>query len=140
MDITLKLSKDFERCLEDLKKKYGEDFEYINGLHPSQLDFSEFIDNFVDKDTLADASIDPNANANHKDIRSFMTEKAKSEDKLFGLNKIFHVITPKGIATLAMLRTGLIQSTNDPRFEGFWQLFESDMERLGYIVYEQEVE
>ena len=40
-----------------------------------------------------------------------------------------YVITPKGIATL-----------NDPRFEGFWQLFESDMERLGYIVYEQEVE
>lgn len=29
-----------------------------------------------------------------------------------------YVITPKGIATLAMLRTGLIQSTNDPRFEG----------------------
>ena len=92
MDITLKLSKDFERCLEDLKKKYGEDFEYINGVHPSQLDFSEFIDNFVDKDTLADASIDPNANANHKDIRSFMTDKAKSEDKLFGLNKIFLTI------------------------------------------------
>ena len=89
MDIRLKLSKDFERCLEDLKEKYGEDFEYINGLHPSQLDFSDFIDNFVDKDTLADASIDPNANANHKDIRSFMTEKGKSEDKLFGLNKIF---------------------------------------------------
>ena len=89
MDIQLKLSKDFERFLEELKQKYGEDFEYINGLHPSQLDFSEFIDNFVDKDTLADASIDPNANANHKDIRSFMTEKGKSEDKLFGLNKIF---------------------------------------------------
>lgn len=89
MDIQLKLSKDFERCLEDLKEKYGEDFEYINGLHPSQLDFSEFIDKFVDRDTLADTSIDPNANANHKDIRSFMTEKGKSEDKLFGLNKIF---------------------------------------------------
>ena len=89
MEIQLKLSKDFERCFEELKKKYGEDFEYINGLHPSQLDFSEFIDNFVDHDTLADASIDPNANANHKDIRSFMTEKGKSEDKLFALNKIF---------------------------------------------------
>ena len=89
MEIQLRLSKDFERCLDDLKQKYGEDFEIINGLHPSQLDFSEFIDNFVDKDTLADASIDPNANANHKDIRSFMTEKGKSEDKLFGLNKIF---------------------------------------------------
>ena len=89
MEIQLRLSKDFERCLEEMKKKYGEDFEYINGLHPSQLDFSEFIDNFVDKATLADSSIDPNANANHKDIRSFMTEKGKSEDKLFGLNKIF---------------------------------------------------
>ena len=89
MEIQLRLSKDFERFLEEMKRKYGEDFEIINGLHPSQLDFSEFIDNFVDKDTLADSSIDPNANANHKDIRSFMTEKAKSEDKLFGLNKIF---------------------------------------------------
>lgn len=89
MDIQLKLSKDFERFLEELKQKYGEDFEYINGLHPSQLDFSEFINNFVGHDTLADASIDPNANANTKDIRSFMTEKGKSEDKLFGLNKIF---------------------------------------------------
>lgn len=89
MDITLKLSKDFERCLEDLKKKYGEDFEYINGLHPSQLDFSEFLVKFVAEDTMADVTIDPNANARHKDIRSFMTEKGKSEDKLFGLNKIF---------------------------------------------------
>ena len=89
MDIQLKLSKDFERFLEELKQKYGEDFEYINGLHPSQLDFSEFINSCVGHDTLADASIDPNANANTRDIRSFMTEKGKSEDKLFGLNKIF---------------------------------------------------
>ena len=80
MDITLKLSRDFERCLDDLKRKYGEAFEYLNGLHPSQLDFSEFIDKFVEKDTMADTSVDPNANANHKDIRSFMTEKAKSEN------------------------------------------------------------
>ena len=92
MEINIKVDKDFERCLEDLKKKYGEDFEYINGLHPSQLDFSEFIDKFVDKKTLADASIDPNANAYHKDIRSFMTEKGKSEDKLFALSKIFSTI------------------------------------------------
>lgn len=95
MDITLKLTKDFERCLEDLKKKYGEDFEYINGLHPTQLDFSEFLDKFVKQDTMADATIDPNANASHKDIRSFITEKGKSEDKLFGLNKIFLEIKKK---------------------------------------------
>lgn len=95
MDITLKLSTDFERCLEDLKRKYGSDFEYINGVHPSQLDFSEFLDKFVSEDTMADATIDPNANARHKDIRSFMTEKGKSEDKLFGLNKIFTEIKKK---------------------------------------------
>ena len=47
MDISLRVTKDFERCLDDLKKKYGEDFEYINGLHPSQLDFSEFLENMV---------------------------------------------------------------------------------------------
>ena len=95
MEINIKLNKDFERCLEDLKKKYGEDFEYINGVHPSQLDYSEFINNFVRKDTLADISIDPNANASHRDIRSFMTEKGKSADKLFGLNKIFLEIKKK---------------------------------------------
>lgn len=92
MEINLKVNKDFERTLEELKKKYGEDFEYINGVHPNQLDFSEFIDNFVAKDTLADVSIDPNANANNRDIRSFMTEKGKSEDKLFALSKIFSTI------------------------------------------------
>ena len=89
MQIELKLTKDFENCLADLAKKYGEDFEFINGIHASQLDFSEFLNKFVGKDTLADATIDPNAASNHRDIRSFMTEKAKSEDKLFGMNKIF---------------------------------------------------
>lgn len=95
MNIELKLTKDFERCLDDLRKKYGEDFEFLNGVHPSQLDFSEFLNKFVGQDTVADATIDPNANARHKDIRSFMTEKGKSEDKLFGLNKIFMEIKKK---------------------------------------------
>lgn len=95
MEINIKLNKDFERCLEDLKKKYGEDFEYINGVHPTQLDYSEFINNFIKEDTLADVSIDPNANSNNRDIRSFMTEKGKSSDKLFGLNKIFLEIKKK---------------------------------------------
>ena len=95
MEINLQLSKDFERCLEDMKKKYGEDFEYINGIADSQLDYSSFLNNFVSKTTLADVSIDPNANSSHRDIRSFMTEKGKSEDKLFGLNKIFLEIKQK---------------------------------------------
>lgn len=95
MNIELNLNTDFERCLNDLRIKYGEDFEYLNGLHPSQLDYSEFLNKFVQQDTLADATIDPNANASHKDIRSFVTEKGKAEDKLFGLNKIFVEIKKK---------------------------------------------
>ena len=95
MDISIKLSRDFERCLDDLRKKYGEDFEYLNGIHPSQLDHSCFLDNFVKNETLADTTVDPNANANHKDIRSFIIEKGKSEDKLFGLNKVFYEMKKK---------------------------------------------
>ena len=89
MNIELKLNKDFERTLETLRVKYGEDFEYLNGVHPSQLDYSDFLESFIKNDTLADSTIDPNANANHRDIRSFITEKGKPSDKLFGLNKIF---------------------------------------------------
>ena len=85
----LNLNPDFERTLDQLRVEFGSDFEYINGVHPSQLDYSEFLNNFVKTATVADATVDPNANANHKDIRSFMTEKGKSSDKLFGLNKIF---------------------------------------------------
>ena len=100
MEIKLNLNPDFERTLESLRTKYSSDFEYINGVHPSQLDYSEFLNNFVKNDTLADTTVDPNANANHKDIRSFITEKGKASDKLFGLSKIFAEIKKKwGIRT-----------------------------------------
>lgn len=95
MHIELQVNKDFERYLEELRRKYGEEFELINGVHSSQLDYSQFLQKFVTNDTLADTSIDPNANANHRDIRSFMTEKGKSEDKLFALSKIFYEIKKK---------------------------------------------
>lgn len=89
MNIQIKLNPDFERTLEYLKNKYGHDFEVINGISEEQLDPSCFLDNFIASDTVADATIDPSAGSRHKDIRSFMTEKGKSEDKLFGLHKIF---------------------------------------------------
>lgn len=67
----------------------------LNGIDESQLDYSEFLNHFITAGNLADASIDPNANSSHRDIRSFMTEKSKSADKLFGLNKIFIEIKKK---------------------------------------------
>ena len=95
MNINLTLDKDFERTLDNLREKYGEEFEYINGVHPTQLDYSEFLTKFTQEKTLADSTIDPNANAHHRDIRSFLTEKEKPSNKLFGLSKIFKEIKKK---------------------------------------------
>ena len=94
MDIALKFNKDFERALESLREKYGEDFEILNGIHSSQMNFSDFIDAFVDKN-VADVTIDANANASNKDIASFRTEKGKSIDKVIAANKIFYEIKKK---------------------------------------------
>ena len=56
MKIELKLNEDFERFLNELRIKYGTDFEFINGLHPSQLDNTEFLAKFTAEETLADAT------------------------------------------------------------------------------------
>ena len=94
MDIKIKMNKDFERAFNAVDEKYGEDFEVLNGFHESQLNFSDFIDGFIDK-SVADATIDSNANAKHKDICSLRGEKGKSEDKLFAFNKIFYELKKK---------------------------------------------
>lgn len=89
LNINIKVNRDFERAFKTISDKYGEDFEILNGFHESQLNFSDFIDGFVDKN-VADVTIDGNANAHHKDICSMRGEKGKSEDKLFAFNKIFY--------------------------------------------------
>ncbi len=94
MDIPIKMDKDFETALKGIEAKYGEEFEVLNGFHESQLNFSDFIDGFIDKN-VADATIDANANARHKDICSMISEKGKSEDKMFAFNKIFYELKKK---------------------------------------------
>ncbi len=94
MNVEFKFNKDFERALNSLKEKYGEDFEILNGIHNSQMNFSDFIDAFVDKN-VADVTIDSNANASNKDIASFRSEKGKSIDKIIAANKIFYEIKKK---------------------------------------------
>ena len=88
------MNKDFEKAISVMNEKYGEDFEYLNGIHESQLNFSDFIDGFIDKN-VADVTIDANANASCKDIRSLLSEKGKSHDKLFAFNKIFYEMKKK---------------------------------------------
>ena len=97
--IQLNTDRDFTMCFNSIAAKYGEDFEYLNGFHPTQLDYSEFINGFIDK-SVADSTIDPNASAHHKDICSLRNEKGKSEDKLFAFAKMFYEFKKKyGLAT-----------------------------------------
>lgn len=94
ININLKVDKNFSTAFKKVTEKYGEDFEYLNGFHESQMNFSDFIDGFVDKN-VADVTIDANANASNKDIASLLCEKGKSHDKLFAFNKIFYEINKK---------------------------------------------
>lgn len=91
MDIKLnKLDRDFIVCWNKLKEKYGEEFEKINGLHNENLNLNGFIDNFIDSDNVANATIDSNANSSIKDVRSLIDEINKPHMKLLSYNKIFH--------------------------------------------------
>lgn len=95
MDIKLKLNKNFVACMNKLREKYGEEFEKLNGLHNSNLNFTDFIDNFVDSNNVANATIDSNANSGVKDIRSMLSEINKPHTKLLSFNKIFYEMTKK---------------------------------------------
>ncbi|MEG1725885.1 MAG: anaerobic ribonucleoside-triphosphate reductase, partial [Anaerovoracaceae bacterium] len=95
MKISFKLYQPFVVCWNRLKEKYGEEFERINGLHNSNLNFTDFIDNFVDSDNVADVTIDSNANSNTKDIRTMLSDMSKPHSKLLSMNKIFYEATKK---------------------------------------------
>lgn len=88
--IKLNLDADFIRAINKLKRKYPEDFQRINGVHNDNLNFTDFIDAFANADTVADATIDPNANCNVKDVSSLKTDMCKPHSKLLSLHKIYY--------------------------------------------------
>lgn len=90
MEINIKLDKDFSTQLRKLNEKYGEDFLRLNGLDESKLSFTDFIDNFIDSDNVANASVDSNSNVNQKDIVTLLSEMAKPHRKLLAYNKIYY--------------------------------------------------
>ena len=55
MDIKVRLNKNFQMAYNKMIEKYGEEFAYLNGFGDNQLSYTDFIDNFIDKDTVADA-------------------------------------------------------------------------------------
>jgi len=100
MDIKLKLNKNFVTCMNKLEEKYGDKFLRINGFHNENLNFNDFIDNFIDSKTVADVTIDANANSSTKDINTLKSDMTKPHLKLLAFNKIFYEITKKyGLTT-----------------------------------------
>lgn len=95
MDINIKLNKNFTTAFNKMLNEYGEEMAKLNGFSESQLSYTDFIDNFVDKQTVADASIDGNANAGTKDICSLEAEMSKPHSKLLAFNKIFYEMNKK---------------------------------------------
>ena len=95
MELKIKLDRNFTIAFNKLVSEYGEDLAKLNGFGSSQLSYTDFIDNFVDKQTVADASIDGNANVGTKDICSLTAEMSKPHSKLLAFNKIFYELNKK---------------------------------------------
>ncbi len=89
------LCKNFVTQYNKLQEKYGYDISHLNGFSESQLSYTDFIDNFIDKDTVADSSVDGNSNVSHKDVVTLEKEMSKPHSKLLAFNKIYYEIQKK---------------------------------------------
>ena len=89
MEINIKLNRNFTTAYNRLLNEYGTEMAAINGFSDEQLSYTDFIDNFVGSDTVADASIDGNANVGQKDIVTLINEMPKPHQKLLAFNKIY---------------------------------------------------
>ena len=100
MNININLGKNFVTAYNRMQAEYGEEFAKLNGLADAQLSYTDFIDNFVDTDTVADASVDGSANVRSKGIVTLMHEMPKPHQKLLALNKIYYELNKQyGFAT-----------------------------------------
>lgn len=95
MNINIRLDKNFTTQYNKLQGEYGTEIAKINGFDDKQLSYTDFIDNFVDKSVVADASIDGNSNVSHKDIVTLEREMPKPHSKLLAFNKIYYEIQKK---------------------------------------------
>lgn len=95
MNINIRLNKNFTTQYNKLQDEFGTDIAKINGFDDGQLSYTDFIDNFVDQKTVADASIDGNSNVSHKDIVTLEKEMPKPHEKVLAFNKIYYEIQKK---------------------------------------------
>ena len=90
MYVNFKLDPQFTVRLQKLIVDHGEMMAKLNGFADDQMSYTDFIDNFIDKQNVADASIDANANVKNKDIRNLINEMSKPHAKLIAFNKLFY--------------------------------------------------
>lgn len=83
------LDRQFKNTLEGLHNKYGDKMMRLEGMSPSQLDTTKFFQKFMETETVADATIDDNANVTNKTINTMMSEANKPFLKLLSRNKIY---------------------------------------------------
>ena len=95
MLINVRLNKNFTTKFNQLSNEYGTEMARLNGFADEQLSWTDFLDNFVSKQTVADATIDSNANMGTKDICSLEAEMSKPHNKLLAFNKIYHELNEK---------------------------------------------
>lgn len=95
MQLNVRLNKNFTTQYNKLQAEFGTELAKLNGFDDDQLSYSDFIDNFIDKDTVADSSIDGNSNVNHKDIVTLLYEMSKPHQKLLAFNKIYYEMQKK---------------------------------------------
>ena len=95
MNINIKLDRNFQTQFNRLLGDYGTEMAKVNGFGDQQLSYTDFIDNFIDSDTVADASVDGNSNVSHKDIVTLINEMPKPHQKLLAFNKIYYELNKK---------------------------------------------
>ena len=95
MNINIKVLKNFATQYNKLQEEFGTEIAKLNGFDDGQLSYTDFIDNFIDKDTVADSSIDGNSNVGHKDIVTLEREMSKPHSKLLAFNKIYYELQKK---------------------------------------------
>ena len=95
MQINIRLDKNFTTQFNRLSNEFGTEIAKLNGFADEQLSYTDFIDNFVDKQTVADASIDGNANVGTKDVCTLEAEMSKPHSKLLAFNKIYYELNKK---------------------------------------------
>ena len=95
MKVNIVLNKNFVTAYNKMQEEYGTEIASLNGFADEQLSYTDFISNFIDKDIVADASIDGNSNVSHKDIVTLEREMPKPHSKLLAFNKIYYEIQKK---------------------------------------------